>query len=128
MNNSAVKEKETKMSRSEIKNVMLGQSYGHNSDFDKIVPKLDMSKDLYSKENFDIYVQELFHNGTLLMKTGKDVLDYFKNSNYKELDIRNLKGETINGADSYKDLEVYCAQVLNEDTLLVIMNTKKTFY
>ena len=62
------------------------------------------------------------------MKTGKDVLDYFKNSNYKELEVRNLKGETINGADSYKDLEVYCVEVVNDDKLLAIMNTDKTFY
>lgn len=116
------------MSRSEIKNLMLGQIYGQNSDFDKIVPKLDKSKDLYSKENFDIYIKELFHNGTLLMKTGKEVLEYFKNSNYKELIVRNLKGETINGADSYRDLEVYCVEVINDDKLLAIMNTDKTFY
>lgn len=116
------------MSRAIIKNIMLGQIYGQNSDFDKIAPKLDKSKDLYSKENFDIYIEELFHNGTLLMKTGKEVLEYFKNSNYKELIVRNLKGETINGADSYKDLEVYCVEVINDDTLLAIMNTEKTFY
>lgn len=116
------------MSRAEIKNLMLGQIYSQNSDFDKIVPKLDKLKDLYSKTNFDIYIKELFHNGTLLMKTGKDVLDYFKNSNYKELDIRNLKGEPINGADSYKDLEVCCVEVVNYDKLLAIMNTNKTFY
>ena len=116
------------MSRAVIKDLMLGQIYGQNSDFDKIVPKLDNSKDLYSKENFDIYIQELFHNGTLLMKTGKDVLDYFKNSNYKELVVRNLKGEIIKGADSYRDLEVHCVEVLNDDTLLAIMNTEKTIY
>lgn len=116
------------MSRGLIKNLMLGQIYGQNSDFDKIVPKLDKSKDLYSKENFDIYIEELFHKGTLLMKTGKDVLDYFKNSNYKELIVRNLKGKTINGADSYRDLEVYCVEVINNDKLLAIMNTEKTFY
>ena len=87
------------MSRSVIKNLMLGEMYNPNSKVILVDPKLDKTKDLYSKENFDIYFEELFHNGTLLMKTGKDVLDYFKNSNYKELEIRNLKGETINEAN-----------------------------
>ena len=115
------------MRRSAIKNLMLGEMYNPNSKVILIDPKLDKTKDLYSQENFDIYIKSLFHNGTLLMKTGKDVLDYFKNSNYKELEVRNLKGETINGADSYKDLEVYCVEVVNYDKLLAIMNTNETF-
>lgn len=57
------------MSRGAIKNLMLGQIYGQNSDFDKIAPKLDKSKDLYSEEGFEDYMNNLF------LKTDKNVLD-----------------------------------------------------
>ena len=63
------------------------------------------------------------------IKTGKDVLNYFKSSHDLEsFDIMNLNFETIPGYDSYKDLEVHSIWITSNNELKAIVNTDETFY